>query len=169
MNPIDWLCEKAPGFSELSDEERAAIMNFSLLWSFFEATSLQTNASANRILALIHKWASDGRLSISPFAPSLAYFCDRYFYHGTATEHFCGLNLRRNDSPDLVRAVLKRENTNPADCVAVLLIVVLRLRNNLFHGVKWASGIRGQLDNFTNANAALMAALEIQGVYQGTA
>ena len=169
MNPIEWLCEKAPGFSELSDKERAAIMNFSLLWSFFEAKSLQTNASANRILSLIHKWASDGRLNFSPFAPSLTYFCDRYFSHGTATEHFCGLNLRRNDNPDLVRAVLKRENTNPADCIAVLLIVVLRLRNNLFHGIKWAYGIRGQLDNFTNANAALMAALEIQGLYQRTA
>ena len=168
MNPIEWLCEKAPGFSELSDKERAAIMNFSLLWSFFEAKSLQINASANRILALIHKWASDGRLKISPFAPSLTYFCDRYFSYGTATEHFYGLNLRRNDNPDLVRAVLKRENTNPADCIAVLLIVVLRLRNNLFHGVKWAYGIRGQLDNFTNANAALMAALEIQSIYQDT-
>jgi hypothetical protein len=62
-----------------------------------------------------------------------------------------------------VRAVLKGENTNPADCVAVLLIVAFRLRNNLFHGVKWAYGIRGQLGNFTNANEALMAALETHG------
>ncbi len=163
MNPIDWLRAKAPGFKDLSDDERAAIMHFSLLWSFFEAEALHTNASANNILELVHKWVSDGRLNITSFVPSLTYFRDRYFNHGTATEHFFGLNLRQNDSPELVGTVLKGENTNPADCVAVLLIVVFRLRNNLFHGVKWAYGIRGQLGNFTNANAALMAAMDTHG------
>ena len=69
--------------------------------------------------------------------------------------------MHRNDSPELVCAVLKGENTNHADVVAALLIVVLRLRNNLFHGVKWAYGIRNQLANFINANTTLMAALEI--------
>ncbi len=84
----------------------------------------------------------------------------RYFQNGDPTEHFRGLNLRRNDNIELVRAVLSGTNTNPADSVAALLIVVFRLRNNLFHGVKWAYGIRGQLSNFMNANMSLMAALE---------
>jgi hypothetical protein len=161
MTPIDWLCAKAIGFNDLTDDERAAIMHFSLLWSFFEAEALHTNASANNILALVHEWASNGRLNIAPFATSLAYFRDRYFNQGMFAESFQGLNLRRNDSPDLVREVLKGDNTNEADTVSALLIVVFRLRNNLFHGVKWAYGIRGQLDNFTNANTVLMAALDI--------
>lgn len=160
MNPISWLCEKAPGFDDLSHEEREAVMHFSLLWSFFEAEALHTNASANSILALAHKWASTARLNIEPFKPSLAYFQDRYFKDGQETVNYGGLNWRRNDSQALVSAVLKGENTNPVDMVAAVLIVVLRFRNNLFHGVKWAYGIRGQLDNFTNANAVLMAALE---------
>lgn len=163
MKPIDWLCAKAPGFSDLSEDERAAIMHFSLLWSFFEAEALHTNASAKSILALVHEWASNGRLNKALFAPSLTYFCTRYFDQGSLTKHFGGLNLRRNDGPELVGAVLKGENKNDADNVAALLIVVFRLRNNLFHGVKWAYGIRGQLDNFTNANTALMAALETHG------
>ncbi len=160
MTPIDWLCAKAPGFSDLSENERAAIMHFSLLWSFFEAEALHTNASAKSILALVHEWASTGRLNIAPFAASLAYFRDRYFNQGTFTEHFRGLNLRGHDSPYLVGAVLKGENTNDVDAVSALLIVIFRIRNNLFHGVKWSYGIRGQLDNFTNANTALMAALD---------
>jgi hypothetical protein len=164
MNPIDWLNQNALGFRELTQEERDAIMAFSLLWSFFETKLLQTNASANKILSLVHRWESNGKLNADRFAPSLNYFCDRYFRNGTKTEFFNGLNLRRNDNPDLVRAVLAREDSNPVNCIAVLLIVVLRLRNNLFHGVKWAYGIRGQLTNFTNANAVLMAALEIEGV-----
>jgi hypothetical protein len=160
MNPIKWLCEKAPGFNALSKEEREAIMHFSLLWSFFEAKALNTNATANRILALVHKWASDGCLDITLFNSSLAYFRNRYFNQGKVTANFSGLKLRSNDNPALVGAVIRGENTNPADCVAVLLIIILRLRNNLFHGVKWAYDICGQLDNFTNANAALIAAME---------
>ena len=44
---------------------------------------------------------------------------------------------------------------------AGLLIVVYRLRNNLFHGLKWAYAIRGQHANFGNANTALARALEL--------
>ncbi len=138
-------------------------MYFSLLWSFFEAMTMQTNASSNRILALVHKWAAQNRLNIAPFAQSLAYFRNRYSNGDGAAELLRGLKLRPSDSPELVKAVLRGENTNEADCVAALLIIVYRLRNNLFHGVKWAYGIRGQLDNFTNANDAIMAALEAHG------
>ncbi len=138
-------------------------MHFSLLWSFFEAKALNMNASANRILALVHKWAGEGCLNMTPLIQILAYFRNRYFLHGTPTAHFAGLNLRPNDSPDLVEAVLSGENNKPVDCVAVLLIVVFRLRNNLFHGIKWADSIRGQLENFTNANEALMIVLENYG------
>lgn len=163
MNPIDWLCAKAPGFNELPEEDRQAIMHFSLLWSFFEAEALKTNASAAAILAVVHEWADQGRLNVAAFAESLDYFKARYFKNGTATQNFQGLSLRKNDNPSLLEAVLRGENTNPADSVSALLIIVYRLRNNLFHGVKWAYGIRGQLGNFTHANTALMSALEIHG------
>jgi len=87
----------------------------------------------------------------------------RYVASGEPTQHFHGLAMRNNDNPALVLSVLKGENTNTTDSVAALLIVVFRLRNNLFHGVKWAYGIQGQRENFTHANAALMSALETQG------
>jgi len=138
-------------------------MYFSLLWSFFEAKALRTNASSNRILALVHEWAAQNRLNVAPFAQSLDYFKNRYFNGGEFAELFQGLNLRPSDSPELVKAVLRGENTNDADCVAALLIIVYRLRNNLFHGVKWADGIRDQSGNFTNASNAIMAALETHG------
>ncbi|MFZ5491027.1 MAG: hypothetical protein ACOY6E_00805 [Pseudomonadota bacterium] len=163
MNPHAWLNQRAPGFGELSDQEGSAILYFSLLWSFFEATALHTSASSNRILALVHEWAAQNRLNLAPFSESLSYFKNRYFVGGQFSHLFDGLNLRRDDSPELVKAVISGANTNEADCVATLLIIVYRLRNNLFHGVKWAYGIRDQLDNFTNANNAIMAALETHG------
>ncbi len=163
MNPIDWLCVHATGFDDLPEEDREAIFHFSLLWSFFEARALHTRGSANAILKVTHGWAYHGQLTLAPFEESLAYFRARYVANGEPTQLFDGLALRNNDKPALVLSVLKGENTNVADSVATLLIVVFRLRNNLFHGVKWAYGIMGQRENFTHANAALMSALETQG------
>lgn len=164
MNPIEWLEQNAPGFSELTTEERDAIMHFALLWSFFEARLFNTRASSHAILALTHKWSSQGCLSASTFEGSLQYFQQRYYPNGTEAQPFSSLNLRSNDCPELVKSVLKSENQNPADCVAVLFIIVLRLRNNLFHGSKWAYGIQGQLENFTHANTTLMNALSVGGL-----
>jgi hypothetical protein len=164
MNPIQWLEQNAPGFDALSEQERAAIAHFALLWSFFEARALSTRGSSRAILALTHEWSAQGRLATEPFADSLIYFQLRYYANGVETPHLASLNLRQNDCRDLVHAVLKGENANPADCIAALLIVVYRLRNNLFHGAKWAYGIQGQLNNFTHANATLMNALSIVGL-----
>jgi hypothetical protein len=38
---MQWLLAKAPGFGDLTGEERSAIVDFSLLWSLFEARILQ--------------------------------------------------------------------------------------------------------------------------------
>jgi len=163
MKPIDWLCVHAQGFHDLSEKDREAIFHFSLLWSFFEARALRTRGSAGAILTVTREWASNGQLTLAPFEESLAYFRARYVANGEPTQLFDGLALRNNHMPALVFSVLKGENTNVADSVAALLIVVFRLRNNLFHGVKWDYGIGGQRENFTHANAALMSALETQG------
>lgn len=159
-NAIEWLSERVLGFRELSQQERDAIMHFALLWSLFEAKALNANASASTILSLVQKWQEQGRLNVAAFVPSLVYFRDRYYTNGIATANFNGLNLRKNDNPALVEAVLSGANADPADSVLSLLIVVYRLRNNLFHGLKWAYELRDQLGNFTHANMALMRALE---------
>jgi len=164
MKPIEWLEKNAYGFSALSEPEREAISNFSLLWSFFESRALATRGSSLAILALTHKWSSQGLLDVQNFSTSLQYFQQRYYSNSEATPHLESLKLRANDCPELVNAVLKSENTDPADCVAALLIIVYRLRNNLFHGAKWAYGIQGQFENFNNANSALMSALSIEGL-----
>lgn len=49
-NPIAWLENNAPGFDLLPSEDRSAIMEFSLLWSLFEAQVLNTRGNAQTIL-----------------------------------------------------------------------------------------------------------------------
>jgi len=160
VNPIDWLCKNSKEFQSLSEDERDAITDFTLLWSFFEAKEFDSHASSSRIYALVPEWQSKGMLNVASFAKSFGYFQNRYFNNSIASEYYRGLYLRENDKPELVEAVLKGENTNPADCIAALLIVIYRLRNNLFHGIKWNNAIHDQLDNFSHANTVLMVAME---------
>lgn len=161
MNAVDWLSKNAPGFAELPELDRETISDFALLWSFFESTAMGTSASAKSIQHLAKSWFDSGKLNGNPFDGPLSYFRDRYFTKTNETEYFKGLMLRANDNESMVRDVLSGKSDEPVECAAGLFIVIYRLRNNLFHGAKWAYGIKGQHGNFMNANLALIAALEL--------
>lgn len=157
---IAWLKGKDSNFATLQDEEHIAIMHFTLIWSFFEKQVLSTNASSAKICFTAHQWANDSRLQFGKFESSLEYFRNRYFENNSFTSNFDGLKLRNNDCIPLVKNVINRSNRNPADSVSALLIIVYRLRNNLFHGTKMGNGIKDQADNFRYATQALIAAYE---------
>lgn len=163
MTTIDWIRQYAPGYCELSEDERNAITQFLFLWSLFEARALNTRANTNAIVEASKKWADNGQLTEKTFERELSYFQDRYYTDNGFTDHFDNLHLRQNDAPDLVARFLRNECAGLADVAAALLIIVYRFRNNLFHGVKWAYEIQGQLDNFNHANSVLMQAIELHG------
>ena len=162
MDTIRWLQENAPGFPALSEAEIEAITVFSFLWSLFEAKAMNENGNANTILTSATRWSRDGQLTPETFDQELAYFRARYVTDGQTNDHFDHLHLRANDAPDLVLKVLSGEDGAPEEIAAAVLIIVYRFRNNLFHGAKWAYELRGQLDNFTHSNNALMRAIELQ-------
>jgi len=59
--------------------------------------------------------------------------------------------------------VIEGANHDPRDRILALLMIVWRLRNNLFHGAKWAYQLRDQRENFTQANSVLIRMLEQHG------
>jgi hypothetical protein len=161
MIALDWLQRHAPGFQLLSEDERSAIMQFSFLWSLFEANVLNTKGNARSIVAAVGQWSNEGLITDEAFDRELAYFQDRYYAVDAFTPHFDHLHLRPHDQRELVKRVLKGEAEDLSDVAAALLIIVYRFRNNLFHGVKWSYELRGQLENFLHANAVLMLAIEL--------
>ena len=163
MNPLDWLPRIEPGFAQLSGEERDATGAFVFLWSLFEARVLDRRASARAIVKAARRWSERGVLTQDSFQNEQTYFRSCFCPHGFFRDHFDHLNLRRLDNEGLVRKFLKQECLHAWEDVADLLIVVYRLRNNLFHGPKWAYGIQGQHENFRNANTSLVRALELDG------
>lgn len=160
----DWLNLNALGYKNLTRQERDAIMHFSLLWSLFEAQVLNTSASANSIELKISSWNESSLLKAEEVEQFKNYFTQRYIENGEPNHRFNHLYLRNGDKPGLVLAVLKGEETRLASVVTALLIVVLRYRNNFFHGIKWADQFNDQLENFTAANNLLMKVIEINNL-----
>ena len=149
----------APGIEHLSPEELHALQRFTLLWTLFEAQVLGTSASVKSIsekVAGIEPQIIDGGW----FEEHLIYFSNRYIGNGSTNYHFEHLNLRKKDNPVLVRAVLTGEDTGSASQLIACLTIVYRFRNNFFHGIKWAYGLRDQLTNFTHAANLLEKYLE---------
>jgi hypothetical protein len=95
------------------------------------------------------------------FTRALAFWRDRYWQVGEKAHAFDALNFATNSHRTLALSVLSGESDDPMQIVRTLLQIAMRLRNNLFHGVKWQYRLHGQLENFRHANAVLMAAIEL--------
>lgn len=161
MDPLAWLEKTQPGFEQLRAEERDAIRDFSLLWSLYEGTVLEKSGSARAIVADVKSLKQGGRLTLDRIRQPIEHFLSRYFDGADLTYAYGMLHLRHNDRPDLVESVVRRQSQDEAEILSAILIIVLRLRNNLFHGEKWTYGIRDQLKNFQSANQVLMAVMDM--------
>jgi len=160
---VQWLLARAPGFNALPEPDRDAIVNFTFLWSLFEAQVMENFARADLISAKVDAWRDAATLDADQFDSELVYFRQRYFAGGDFTYRFAHLNLRPADQPNIVRSVLDGSNNDPRDRVLTVLMIVWRFRNNLFHGEKWAYQLQGQRENFNQANSVLMRLLERHG------
>lgn len=158
----DWLNANAGTYGELDPSDRQAIHDFTLLWSFFEAQVLDCNGDIPQLQARVAAAADEGGIDLAPFEGALSYFQTRYFDEGKPTGLFDGLWPGSKKAGRVeVEAVLSGAATTAPEKLIALFIIVYRLRNNLFHGSKWAYSFKGQLDNFTHAGTVLMRAIEL--------
>ncbi|HIF6100512.1 hypothetical protein ACSTLI_15045 [Vibrio parahaemolyticus] len=150
----------APGFEDLKQRDLRASSEFAFLWTLFEAQVLDTNASSRKIKAKSKEWLAAGLLNEQFWVNHLNYFKDRYIDNGVTNQKFNALNLRDGDDPELIREVLLGNNQNVDDTLAACLIIVLRFRNNFFHGLKWAYGMKDQHQNFETSIGLMSLCLE---------
>lgn len=150
---LDWLSEKAPTFGELSEREKMAIMDFALLWSFFESQCLGNNANIPKVRDYVER-LPEAVVKAHEVEQISVYFRDRYTENGKYSYRYQRLHLERSNNPPEVASMLLGE----ADCREALvgsLAILYRYRNNLFHGEKWENGIQEQQENFERATSLL--------------
>ena len=72
-DPAAFLTRVAPGYDRLSDEEKEAIEDFTLLWSFYEGMILGTAGNADAIVHTVHSLKEHARLDLELFRPAIKY------------------------------------------------------------------------------------------------
>jgi len=160
-NEIEWINGYLQHNGLIDREQVQCITSFSLLWNLFEGHYCNQRASIRAFEAMVTSIAEKGILSLSYFDEHINYFKLRYISGEQLNTLFQGLCFRPNDRKDLVENVLLGKNNDIKDIVLSLIIIVYRLRNNLFHGIKSLHEINGQVDNFKNANGILMKVIEL--------
>lgn len=166
MDPEEWLRRKAGGYSTFDAAEKAAIQHFTFLWSIYENRLLGGKAFPNTISKRVHQDIVANLLDPEDFRAPLEYFAARYLDHaGKFNDNFADLRINPDDGADLVKRVLLGHAHEFSEIVTALLLIVYRLRNNLFHGNKWDYGLIGQQHNFENANDILMACMERHSLF----
>jgi hypothetical protein len=161
MNVIDWLNREESEFAALSVEERATIADFALLWTCFESKLLATEGNPKNILALAERVVEAGGIPAERFTPILACFRNRYVNDGSFTHHFENLHFGKSDYQSVVKKALLGTTDDRNDLLYASLLIVFRYRNNLFHGNKWAQGVRDQQGNFQKAIELMQAVMEV--------
>jgi hypothetical protein len=155
----DWLMRNAPGYGALPEAGREALSSFVFLWSLLEGRALGTRASPAKLVEHARIWGEYGGLPTPAVTSALNYFRDRYLTEGAPNGQFHSLAFRSNDGRADVEAALTGRDEGPVEQTAAVLLIIYRLRNNLFHGLKWAVGLHDQQDNFEHANRVLIDAI----------
>ncbi|MDP1641519.1 MAG: hypothetical protein Q8L59_04995 [Phenylobacterium sp.] len=159
----EWLQARAPGYKSLAPAERDAIAGFLHFWALFEGRLLNERAGPDKICRLAARWNSDDLADSAPVCAALNYWRNRYFAGGEPNGRFESLLFRPNDHEELVVDVMAGAPDDAESVMAAVLLIIYRLRNNLFHGLKWQYGLADQEGNFRHANRVLMEVLDRYG------
>lgn len=145
-----------------------AISDFCVMWAVFECTQLaDANVAVDELEHVAHRLT---RNNVN-FDEQLAFWTNRYIENGLTNERFEKLGFRYEPHKSLVASVLLREQTDTCKINHAILLIVYRLRNNLFHGNKDITRIHRQVENLNMASKALISAISTSGrhVFLGSA
>jgi hypothetical protein len=154
----DWIKQNVPGGDTLLPEAYNTVASLTVLWNYFEAAFCNSSASPH-CLSRLADWPGSVPLS-GELVACLDYWKNRYVTSAGTNSVFDGLNFRRGDQGARVKDVLLGNELDPKSQFFALLMIVYRLRNNLFHGLKTVDMLNSQVENLTAACSALAAGME---------
>jgi hypothetical protein len=136
------------------------VAGFTFLWNLFEGVACQGRISVLTLGQVAGRIANSPLLARKNVEHSLSFYRIRYLNNDQMQDRFYGLNFRKNDKQDLVETVLKGAESDQTAKLHALLIIVYRIRNNMFHGLKSVHIWDDQAQNISEAARILSIALE---------
>lgn len=159
----EWIVEKITGAQNPLPETLKAVENFTLMWNLFEDLLCPNNNATIPALEILSSQIPNIEKNKQTIAPVFTYYKDRYCSGNGFTTLFEGLNFRANDRRDHVERALRSEGHDFQSTIFAILIILYRIRNNLFHGLKSIDILNDQATNLNFAAFALTTIFEIHG------
>jgi len=153
LEGLDWINNFLK--SNLKMEEVNSILLFTIYWNILEHIKCDDDFKIFKIKELI----TENSLKKEDYMKFYEYFKNKYFSYGVDSfiESF---NFRSNGDMEFIKGTLESEDPTAEQVIASLFLIVQRLRNNLFHGIKEANYLSEQEINFQMANQAIARFLE---------
>lgn len=158
----NWIRDNFVSAHDLHEDTLKALSNFTLMWSIFEKVACDSSASVTKFEAL----AEDLVMRTARFdalQEAMDFWIARYWTGSEFNDRFNGLNFRATHHRKHVEAVLKGDVLDFKSKVNALMLIVYRLRNNLFHGIKEVEFLDDQMENLDMASRVLATILSMSG------
>ena len=115
MEPVEWLRSTVPGFDDLSEDERRAIGNFSIIWSLFEGSVLNGRGSVRALTSVVDELRQRNTIDLAPLNSAIDHFRGRYFANDTFTTAFDQhLHFRPQDQRPVAEAFVSGQANDEA-------------------------------------------------------
>ena len=155
------------GYADFDEDDRVAIREFALLWSIFEAQALLGDGRVEAIIEFVDDFAKAARddhrrLMTAPFIPHITYFREQFLTpnHASTNELFEALSFQDRRHQKMVSSVLLKLRDDTPELVKALLLIVDRLRDSVFRGLKWHHPDKKKRDDLYHASKILMKAVD---------
>jgi hypothetical protein len=159
-----WLRRNIETMTTFSDEIYTSISDFSIMWAIFEGTQLKDLEEDKAVVDELEDIAKRVSQCIASLDYARSYWAQRYIdANGQAKDKFEKLGFSHKPHSDFVLRVLNGQSANAVEYVHALLLIVYRLRNNLFHGEKDMTKVNGQVENLTYAALVLKDVIQASG------
>jgi hypothetical protein len=158
-----WIAGNTQGGRRLTLEATAAVGDFTLMWNLFEDIACNNEANVRTFEGFVSRidFAGLPQDYVDALDECLTFWRFRYRTPVGFADRFFSLNFRKNDRQELVEAVLQEHELGQAKKLLALMVIVYRLRNNLFHGIKSLEMLNDQVPNLNTASRCLGLILNV--------
>jgi hypothetical protein len=158
-NVLNWIDRYTHNQHNLSSSNLDFIRDYTLLWHLLEKEHFGRFFKVGEVAMFINK-NIDEDFELTKYQSCIDYFKNRYLTNGVTNYRFGKLRIVNEDRERLVADVLKGDIASPQEVIEVMVYIVSRYRNNLFHGEKNIIRIADQKRNFEIANEFLMKLMD---------
>lgn len=156
-----WLTDNIEQARGVSEAAWKTVADFALLWSLFEAELCAAHASPYTLVSIAD--SLDDRALEEGVNAAFDYWRARYIEGASTNQRFNELFVETGGRT-VAESILLADAPDERSKLKCALLIVYRLRNNLFHGTKEIRTFNDQKENLDHGTAVLATVMGWAGV-----